>query len=159
MLGKPANPMIDKAEMAIEAKVPAKFKGALAKVVHAGLTIMYAPSLKETMMHRIATSTSPAQDAGQGAARLVVELDKQSKGTMPQALRTPAAMLFAFEYLDLVAKVGKVQITPQLISDATQATGDALLTAMGVKQQQLQQMIAAKGGGKSPGLINAPQGV
>jgi hypothetical protein len=50
-------------------------------------------------------------------------------------------MIFAFEYLDLVAKVGKAQITPQLISDAAQSVGDAMMQAMGVTKDKLAQMV------------------
>lgn len=141
MLGKAANPLLEKAEQAIQSKVQPQYQSGLSKMVHAGLLIMYDPSLKPQMMQKISASTNPAQEAAQGSAMMVARLFKMSKNTIPAQLFAPAAMVFAFEYLDVVAKAGKAQITPQLIADTTQAVGDALMQAMGVSKDKLAQMV------------------
>ncbi len=170
MLGQTSNPMLAQAEQGIQSKVPAKLQDGLAKVIHAGLTIMYSPQLAQQRNAHMAASKDPAKDAGQGAARLVANLYQQSNKTMPIEIIVPAAMIFAFEYLDLVSKAGKAQITPDLIARATQEAADAALPLIGVTKDKLAQMIAQsqKGGAPSgqgqaptpapaPGIIGAAQ--
>lgn len=151
MLGQASNPMLAKAEDGIQSKVSPANQANLAKVIHAGLTIMYSPKLTEQRNQMIATSQDPAKDAGQGAARLVSNLYQQSGQKMPQQLIVPAAMIFAFEWLDLVSKAGKVQITPDLIAQTTQEAGNAVLPMFGVTPDKLNQMrAAAQQGGTQP---------
>jgi hypothetical protein len=142
MLGQASNPMLAQAAQGIQSNVPANLQGALSKVVHAGLTIMYSPKLAQQRNAHMASSKDPAQDAGQGASRLISNLYQQSNKTLPIPLIVPAAMIFAFEYLDLVAKAGKAQITPDLLAQTTQAVSSAVLPLMGVTPDKLQQMVA-----------------
>lgn len=146
MIGQVSNPMLAQAEQGITSKVAPNLQSGLAKVVHAGLTIMYSPQLAQQRNAHMASSKDPAQDAGQGAARLISNLYQQSGKTMPIPLVIPAAMIFAFEYLDLVAKAGKAQITPDLISQATHAVADAVLPLLGVSKDKLAGMIQQQGG-------------
>ena len=157
-LGQTSNPQLQQAEQAIQAKIPQQLQGAFAKVVHAGLTILYSPQLRAKLQQRISQGGNVVQDASQGAIRMVFELYKQSGNKIPQPLLVPAAIIFAFEYLDLVAQAGKVPITPNVIAQVAQATGQAFLQAAGVSQQKLQQMAAQRQqGGAQPGT--APGGL
>lgn len=144
MIGKASNPMLEQAEQGIQAKLPAALQPLLANIIKAGLTIMYAPALHDTMMHRINSSNNPAQDAGNGSARMMAELYKQSGNKLPPEIMIPAAMIFAFEFLDLVAKAGKVQITPQLIAHTVQAVTAAMFKMGGITPERMHQMIASK---------------
>lgn len=167
MLGKASNEMLSKAEQGIQSKLPANMQAALQKVVAAGLTIMYSPQLQQQRQAMIQKSGDPAQEAGQGAARLVSNLYQQSNKTMPPDVIVPAATIFALEFLDLLAKVGKVQITPDLIAQTTQNVADAVLPLIkgpgfeqGVTQDKLAQALAMakqKQQGSS-GIINQAQG-
>ena len=51
---------------------------------------------------------------------------------------------------------GKAQITPQLIAQTAQATGDTLLEAAGIGKEKLAKMIKDKQG--KPGIIGAQRG-
>jgi hypothetical protein len=150
MLGQASNPMLAQAEQAIQSKISPALQGAFQKVVHAGLTIMYAPQSKALLQKRVAASVDPAKEAGDGATRLISNLYQQSRKTMPLSLVVPAAMIFAFEYLDLVAKAGKAQITPGIIGRATTAVGDGILPLMGVSKEKLAQMVKASSQGAAP---------
>lgn len=156
MLGQASNPMLAQAEEGIQAKVPQNLRAGLEKVIHAGLTIMYSPNLAKQRNERIANTSNPAQDAGQGAARLVLNLYEQSGKKMPPELVVPAAMIFAFEYLDLVAKAGKAEITPEIIASATQAVADAVLPMMGITKDKLALLMAKARGGQPPQAPAAP---
>lgn len=145
MLGKASNPMLEKAEQAIQAKLAPKLQEPFQRVIHAGLTIMYSPQLAQQRQQRIASGTNPAQDAAQGAARLVSNLFQQSGKTLPLPLIVPAVMMFAFEYLDLVCKAGKAQITPDLISSTTTAVGDAVMPLFRITPDKLHQIMQERG--------------
>lgn len=157
MIGQASNPMLEQAEQGIQSKVPQDQQAGLEKVVHAGLTIIYSPKLSQQLTARLAASTNPAKEAGEGAARLISNLYQQSGKKMPVALVVPAAMIFAFEYLDLVAKAGKAEITPEIIANATQAVADAVLPLMGITKDKLAQLIAkSQQGGAQPPVAPVP---
>lgn len=156
MLGQASDPMLQKAEQQIQSKVAPQLQDALARTVHAGLTIMYSPQKQQERMQHLNTSTTPAKDAGEGAARMMTILYNQSKKTMPTDIIVPAAMIFAFEYLDLVAKAGKAKITPQLLEQATMATSHAVLPMFGVTPDKLKQMLAQHANAAPQA---APQGI
>jgi len=156
MIGQASNPLLAKVEQGVQAKVPPALQDGLSRVVHAGMSILYAPTLKAQLQQRIAQTKNPAQEAGQGAARMITELYAQSKKTMPGALIMPAAMIFALEYVDLLAKAGKAQVTPSLIDQLTQTVSDSVLQAMGITKDKLQQIIAARQGGAAPGAVAPP---
>jgi hypothetical protein len=151
MLGQASNPMLAQAEEGILAKVSDNMKDGLQRVVHAGLTIMYSPQLEQQRNERIAATSDPVKEASEGAVRLVLNLYKQSDQKMPTDLVVPASMVFAFEYLDLLAKAGKAQVAPDLIAQATKATGEAALRLMGIGQDKIAQVTAqGQQGGAQP---------
>lgn len=164
MLGRISNPLLQKAEQGIESKVPPNRQADLQKVVNAGMTIFYSPQLKDARNQMIQRSTDPAKEAGLGAAKLISELYQQSNKTMPTDIAVPAAMIFGLQYLDLLANVGKTQITPDLVANATSAIADNVLPLFGVTPDKMQQLItlgkqkqAAGQPGQQPGQP-APQG-
>jgi hypothetical protein len=160
MLGQASNPMLAQAEEGIVAKVPENLKASFEKVVHAGLTIMYSPKLEQQLNQRIASSSDPAKEAAEGAARMMSNLYQQSGKKLPIPLVIPAAMVFGFEWLDLVAKAGKADITPDLIAQTTQAIADSVLPMMGITKDKLAQLVAQSqsGGAQQPaGAPSAPQ--
>jgi hypothetical protein len=148
MLGEATNPMLQQAEQGIEAKVPANLKDGLDKVVHAGLTILYSPKLAQQRNERIAATTDPVKDVGEGAARMMSNLFQQSGKKMPMQLIVPAAMILGFEYLDLLGKAGKAEVTPDLIAKASQSIADSLLPLFNVTKEQLAGMMAKAQGGQ-----------
>lgn len=168
MLGQASNPMLAQAEEGIRAKVPQELQSSLEKIVHAGLTIMYSPNLTQQRNERIATSKDPAKEAGEGAARMISNLYQQSGKKLPIPLVVPAAMIFAFEWLDLIAKTGKTQITPDLIAQTTKSVADAILPLMGITKEKLASLTqqAQQGGAQLPAAgpaapmpTQAPQGI
>ena len=152
-LGTASNPMLAQAEEGIAAKMPANLSDSFSKVIHAGLTIIYSPKLSDQRNARIAATHDPVKEAADGAARLVSNLYQQSGKKLPIPLVVPAAIIFGFEWLDLLAKAGKAQITPDLIAQTTQAVADAVLPLMGITKDKLAQLMAkAQAGGAQTGV-------
>lgn len=156
MLGQASNPMLEQAEQGIQSKTPPDQQAALEKVVHAGLTVMYSPKLAQQRNERIAATTDPAKEAGEGAARLMSNLFQQSGKKIPLPVIVPAAMILAFEYLDLVAKAGKTQITPELIANAAKAVGDAVLPLFGATPDKVQAAMSQANQGAAPAQAPPP---
>lgn len=156
-LGQAVSPILQQAEQALQAKVPQQYQDALARVVKAGLSILYSPQLRAKLQQRISQGGNVVKDASDGAVRMIFELYKQSNKSIPAPVMVPAAMMFAFEYMDLVAKAGKVPITSNTVAQVTQATGQAMMTALGVTPQKLQQMAAQHQPGAQQGAPSQPQ--
>lgn len=161
-LGKTTNPMLAAIEQQIQGALKPQYQRPLKMVVHAGLTIMYAPALQATMMHHLTNVANPAQEAGVGAARLIGELQKQSKGKIPSQVVMPAAIIFICEYFDLLMNVGKAQVTPDMVAQATHIAGETMLTASGVTSTDIQNAISkhtqgagSQGATPSAGIIGA----
>lgn len=140
-LGKTSNPLLQQTEQAIHSKVPQNMQQFLQQAVTAGLTLIYSPALHQRMVQKLQAGGDPVQGASQGAANIVATLINQSKGQMPTQVAVPTAVILMCEILDFTSQIGKVQITPQLVAQATQATGAAVLQALKVSQQQMHEVL------------------
>lgn len=143
MLGQASDPLLAKAEQQIQSSVKPDFQAALAKVVTAGLKILYAPEMRDGLNHRINSSHNPPADAGKGATRMMYTLYLQSKNTLAPEVLVPGALILAFEYLDLLVKTGREKITPQIIAQTTQETSDAMMAAMKMTPEKFHAMKAS----------------
>ncbi len=140
-IGKATLPLLQAAEQKIQESVKPQFRQVFEQVTHAGLSIMYSPALQATMMRHLTNVAHPEQEAGVGAARLLGELQKQAKGKIPAQVVMPAAIIFICEYFDLLAKVGHVQVTPDMLAQAARVAGETLLKASGITEQDIQGAI------------------
>ena len=156
-IGKATNLLLIQSENGIRAKVPSNLKSAFDRVIEAGLTVMYSPEISSRRHAFIEQSKDQAKDAGEGAERLIKNLYAQSNKTMPEDVIVPCAMIFAFEYLDLVEKTGKAQITPDLVGKATMITSQSVLQGMyGITKDHLEQIMRQHQAGQPVTLPGAP---
>ena len=160
MLGQTTNPMLAKVEQGIQSKVKQNRQSALAHIVHDGLSIMYDPETKNVRDAHIAKVTDYATEAGTGAARMISVLYQKSGKTLPLDLVVPAAMIFAYEYLDLVSKMGKVQITPDVIDTATNSVNDNVLPMFGLTPNDMAKLVQQSNQKQSQpqGILSGAQG-
>lgn len=165
MIGQASNSMLAQAEEGIVAKVPDNLKDGLSRVIHAGQTIMYSPQLEQQRNERMAATSDPVKEAAEGSARLMLNLYEQSGKKMPTDLIVPGMLVFAFEYLDLLGKAGKAQISPELIAQTAKATGESAMNLMGITQDKIDQLTAQAQQGQqgaepaAPAAPVAPQGI
>ena len=85
-------------------------------------------------------------------------LYQQSKKTMPITVMGPTAFLLMLEGLDFLEKAGKIEVTPDLLDEATKDFGSSFLQLFGVTPEKMQSMIAAKQGGQ-PQPPTPPAGI
>lgn len=142
MLGKATNPLLQQTEQAIQQKVPANLQAGLQRVVAAGLTLIYSPALHQRMVEKLESTPNPAENAALGAVNIVGTLLNQSKGTMPISIAAPAAIILMCEILDFVAQAGKIQITPQVVAQASQSASEHTLAMLKISKDQIHNVVA-----------------
>lgn len=142
MLGHTQNQLLQKTEQGISEKVPQNLQDAFQRTITAGLTIMYSPQSNKLMMQQLTKPGDPLQNVGEGAAKLVGLLYRQSGHKMPVSIAAPAAIIFMCEGLDFLEKTGKIQVDNDTIDKATQDTAASVLQLFGVSQDKLHQVIA-----------------
>jgi hypothetical protein len=155
MIGKTTNALLQKTEQAIQTKIPAILQQAFQRALTAGLSIMYSPQMQPKMMQGIQSIADPAQGAARGAANLLSVLMQQSGGKIPMSLAVPVAMCFLCEFLDLMEKAGKLQLTVQVIAQATQDASGNILQMFGVSPGSLRQMVDA-GARRQQDIVRKP---
>lgn len=141
-LGQTANPLLQQTEQMVQARVAPAMQMNLQKAVTAGMMIMYAPQSHQIMMQQLTKPGDPAGNVAEGAAKLVGELYKQSRNTMPIPVMIPSATILMCEGLDFLSKVTGTPITPQLVAQAAQDLGHFMLILLGISQQKMHQVIA-----------------
>lgn len=152
MIGKTTNPLLQKTEEAISAKVPANMKNAFQRIITAGLKVMYDPKTNDMMAKQLKEQGDPAEIAGAGVAKLLGLLMNQSKGTMPMNAAIPAATVLLCEGLDFMEQAKVVKVDNEVLSRAMQSMSSTFLQMMGVTPEKFQQMLAKAQAGKKPGM-------
>lgn len=150
-IGKASNPQLRQAEQALAAKIPPPLRPPFAKVIAAGLQILYSPKLRDQLARKLEAG-NPVKDAADGGVRLTAELFKQSNGTLPKPLVVPAVMIFAFEYLDLAEKAGKLKVDTKVITETARLASENVLKLAGLTDDKLRQASQAAAG-QQPGLV------
>lgn len=149
------NPLLQQTQQGILQKIKPELKAPLERTVAAGLQVMYAKP--EVLIQQLSKSPDFAHSVGEGAAKLVGVLFSQSKNTMPINIAVPAATFFMCEGLDFLEKAGKVQVTSELLAEATQDMSASVLQLFGVTQDKMKQAMAQKGQ-PAEGIIGKAQG-
>lgn len=150
MIGKTTNPLLQKTEEAIAAKVPANLKNAFQRIITAGLKVMYDPKTNDMMAKQLKEQGDPAEIAGAGVAKLLGMLMNQSKGTMPMNAAIPAATVLLCEGLDFMEQAKVVKVDNEVLSRAMQSMSSTFLQMLGVTPEKFQQMLAKAQAGQKP---------
>lgn len=165
MLGQTSNTILQKVESQVEAKVKPQYQTAFKRVVMLGLQAMHSPQSHQYMVKVMNEPGDPAEKSAEGVIRLLGLMINKSKNTMLSPTVAPAlfsaAQVLLCEALDFMAQTGKVQITNDTVSSATQALSSYYLQMLGVTPQKLQGMlhqVSAQHGGTPPsGTLGTPE--
>lgn len=162
MLGQGHNELLQKVEQAVLEKVPQDKVNAFQRIVAAGEKIMYSDQTRQMLANQLNQQGDPAEIAGEGVAKLFALMFKESRNTMPMDAGILASQVLLCEALDFLEKTGRVQITNEVIGDATQAMIAYLLQMFGVSPDKLTQMMQAGAdahGGQQQPAQPAPAGI
>lgn len=141
MLGQAQNQLLQAVEQAVLEKVPKEQMNAFRRIVTAGEKVMYSQETRQMLEEQMSQQGDPAEVAGEGIAKLVALLFKESRGTMPMDAGMFAAQALLCEGLDFLEKSGRIQVTNELIGAATKAMFAYLLQLFGVSKDKLAEMM------------------
>lgn len=143
MIGKTQNEILQQVEQAIVAKVPPDKKNAFDRIVTAGLKVMYDPQSHPLMVKQLSKPGDPATIAGEGAGALLGMIYKESKGSLPITEGVMASQIWLCEALDFMAQSGQIQITNDLVANATKSLMSHILQIFGVNPAKINQAAQA----------------
>lgn len=156
MLGQTNNPTLQQIEQEVQSKVPQDMQNAFQRIVTGGLKIMYDPKTHEMVSNQLNQEGDPSDVAGEGVAKLIGLLYKESKGTMPIKAAIPAAQILLCEGLDFMEKAGRIELNNDTIAKATQDMIGYLLQLFGFKQEQIAEYMKAGAQQQGQGATEQP---
>lgn len=157
MINPKANALLQKTEQAARAKANPQEQAQIQKIVQAGLVIMDSDKTHQMVVSQLKTGTEPAAIAGNSVAKLMGILRSQSKGTMPMRPMMLAAIVLLCEALDRLEALGKVVISQDVITQATQDLYSSVLQLFGVTPDKLDEIVKKSQGQKAQ-AAQPPQG-
>jgi hypothetical protein len=137
------NPLLQKTQDALLAKVDQRLVPVVNKVVNAGRKVMYSDASRGMAIQELKQATDP-EGIGSAAAKMAGVLFNQSKQTIPMEVLFPATMLLMLEALQFLEDAGTVKVEPNFLAECTKATGSAFLQLMGVTPEKLQELAAQR---------------
>jgi hypothetical protein len=143
MIGQPSNQLIADEEQQIQAAVSPQYRDVLTQVLQLGMKWIYAPAQNKSLQNMINKTSDPSLQGSIFGITMMNMLQEMSGKKLPQQILVPGVIMFAMEYLDLVAKVGKVQITPQLIAHTVQHVGSGIMKMLKITPQKMHEAIGA----------------
>lgn len=139
------DPMLRQVANAVLAHVQKPLEPVVDRAVAAGEHVMYAQQMRKHLMDQISASDDPAIVAGDGVAKLVVILYKQSAGKLPLQALLPAGQILVCEALQFLLDAGMTQkIDNDTVDRATQEYGSTVLQLLGVSPQKMQSLMAGQ---------------
>ena len=144
------NQILTKIEQGVEGQVKPDTKNAFDRIVVAGMKVMFDESTHKMMTEQL----NPDDIVGsvpKGIATLMKILYMESKQKMPIPAAIPASIVLMTKALDFAERTMGVQLTPDLVAEVTQATGEAVLTAFGITKEMVEQVVQQSQQGKGPG--------
>lgn len=121
------------------AAIPPNLQEAFARVVQAGMKVMFSKETHQMFIEQINQEGDLAQNIGEGMAGLMMLLLKKSNGTMPTAVMVPAGTYLMMQGADFLEKVTGEQITPEILSSAMEAMISVLLKQAGIDKNRFDQ--------------------
>lgn len=161
------NPLLTKAEAAYRAKIQPDMQSAVDRIIKAGMLIMHSPGTHDMMRQQLLKPGDPAENAGEGIAKLTAILFGKSKGTMPIKAAIPAANILLCEGLDFMEQAGLIKVDNNTLAEAAKELGSSLMQMFKVTPERLAQASqqTKQGGAQQPpqatpalGIINRAQG-
>lgn len=138
----------------LEKHVPPQFRSAVERLVLAGKKVMFGEQTHDMAMKEVQNAEDPATGAAMGVAALMSQLTGRAKGPVPQPAIVAAAMILLMEALQFLGEAGQVEVTPDLVSEATQELTGVLMQKLQMTPEKIAQAqeVMRRGGGQDPGM-------
>lgn len=151
---KLADPILQRAETDIEAKVTQNLKADYTKIVVSGMKILFDPKTHQMMVDGLKHSPDMSANVSTMATSILWMIYQQVQHAPAFNLNTfapaagPASITLMLQMLDFAEKTKVVQVTPDLLAQCTAKTKDAYLAKFKITPQAVQQVTSA--GGQKP---------
>lgn len=130
--------------------IPKGAEDAVQRVVAAGMKTMYAPAMRKQLLNEINRQVPVPQKLAEGVVGLVLSLDKQTQGGIPQTAIFPAILMLLGEAAELLINAGQ-RVTQDDYNTAAQQAFVLYARKMGAKDEdimgELRRQQAGLGGG------------
>jgi hypothetical protein len=146
------NEMIKKAEAAIDAKVPPADKAAYDKIVLAGMKVMFEDKQMHAQLMEGLQQSPDVKTVVDGVIGILGILFKESRNTMPVGPMILAGQSLLMEALDFMEEGGMIEVTPDMLGEATQLYIETLLPMIGMTPEKMKAIMA-----KAQGVMSDPQ--
>ena len=146
------NEMIIKAEAAVDAKVPPADKAAYDKIVLAGMKVMFSKETHGQLVQGLQESQDKLKTAVEGIIGILGILYQESRNTMPPGPMILAGQSLMMEALDFMEQGGMLEVTPDVLGEATQMYIETLLPKLGMTPEKMQAVMA-----QAQGVMGDPQ--
>jgi hypothetical protein len=137
--------------------IPKEFQEAFARVVQAGMKVMFSEQTHSLMVEQLQAEGDIAQNIGKGVASLMGLLFEKSNGTMPQEVMIPAGIYLIAKGSEFIEQIAGQEVTPDVIAEATDVFVETLLGSAGVDPQKFRKSFeegaAEAEGGQPKGML------
>lgn len=150
------NPLLGKAEQAIEKNLTPQNRDDYMKIVAAGMKIVLHGG-PTGLITKLTQSKDPMATATAGPVNLVTTLAKSltpQQGHMPEKAMVPAAMTLMFHALDVLDHQGILKVDETVLEQAVKKISDNLFRAFNISNEQLQKMAT-----QTHQAVTAPGGI
>jgi hypothetical protein len=145
------NPLIIKAEAAIDAKVSPSDKEAYDRIVLAGKKVMFSKETHGQLVQGFNEADDKLTTLVEGVIALIGILFQQSKGTMPPGPMILAGQSLLMEALDFMEEAQMIEVDEQMLGEATQKYIETLLPKIGLTPDKMQAALE-----KAKGVMSDP---
>lgn len=140
----------------IKALVPPEQADAVQRIVAAGMKLMYAPEMREELQAEVGREGPPAQKMAQGVVGLMLTMDKQAQGGLPNGAIFPAALELLGEAAEVLIAAGQ-PVTQEDYNEAVRMSIVLIAKALDPSATP-EQVMGGLQQGMPPGLMEAEAG-
>lgn len=130
--------------------VPPEQRDAVARVIAAGMKILYSPDMRDEVMQEVQREGPLPQKLAESTVGLLLTLDKQSQGGIPVDAMFPAAIGLLGEAAEIMTAAGQ-PVTQSVYNEAAQLVFILMGRKLGMSDDQMMQGLEQQvGGGEAP---------
>ena len=140
-MGRPEGDDLSTKDVSDNINVPPESQEAYERVVIAGMKVMYSKESHRMMLKELQKEGPIDQRLGKGIAGLMLLLFKESNGTMPPAVISPAGIKLVMEAVDFMRSTKLANPTNGDIGNGVQIMIAIILEKFGVAPDKMEQML------------------
>lgn len=160
-----ADPILQKIESGIEAKVPAPQQRMYTSCVNAGMAAMFSAQTGARVMAKLKSSTNLPTDIATGVANIFATIYNEIGTRLPQQQRQQvflpallsASATLACHALDTAEKLGRLKVTAPLAAQVVHDSAMGCLAKLKIGPAQIQQASAAGRKAQTGGMPSPQQ--